>query len=159
MGGLTVRTYPVRKDDMRRLALILGLVLIIAMTVREVYDFFVTNEGIRYFSSQPRRLLYVMLLGAAGGMVALGISRLPPGSRRTLRLAALGTLGTFLIGILAAFAYHLISWASMVTEAGMWGWVAAGYASFVVIAGLVWLEFRHVWRQTCGEPPTRRWAK
>lgn len=68
---------------MRRLPLILGLTLIVAMTAWEVYRFFVTHEGIRYFSSEPRRLVLVILLGLAGGVVALGISRLSPGSQRT----------------------------------------------------------------------------
>ncbi len=133
---------------MRRLPLILGLALIVAGTVREVYDFFVTNEGIRYFSSEPRRLLYVLLLGVAGGMVAFGISRLSPGSQRTLKLAVLGTFGVFLIAGLGLFAYHLTWAAPMVTEAGMWGWIVALFTSFAVIAGLLWLEFRKVWRQT-----------
>jgi hypothetical protein len=94
---------------MRRLPLILGLALIVAMTVREVYDFFVTNAGIHYFSSEPRRLLYVLLLGAAGGVAAFMISRLSPNSQRALKLTALGAFGTFLIAVLGLFAYHLIA--------------------------------------------------
>ena len=70
---------------MRRIPLILGLVLIAALIVHDVYEFFVTNEGIRYFSSEPSRLLYVILLGIAGGMVALGISRISPASQRKLK--------------------------------------------------------------------------
>jgi len=55
---------------MRRIPLILGLVLITGLIIHDIYEFFVTNEGIRYFSSEPKRLLYVMLLGVAGGIVA-----------------------------------------------------------------------------------------
>jgi hypothetical protein len=133
---------------MRQLPLILGLVLIAGLTVREVYDFFVTNEGIRHFSSEPRRLLYVMLLGVAGGMIAFGISRLSPGSQRALKLTALGASGVCLIGVLGFVVYQLTWAAPMVTEAGMWGWIAALLASFAVIAVLVWFEFRRLWRQT-----------
>lgn len=132
---------------MRRLTLILVLALIIAVTGREVYDFLVTNAGIQYFSSEPRRLLYVLLLGIAGGLVALGISRLSPGSQRELKLTALGAFGTFLIAVLGLFAHHIISSASMVTEGRMWGSVVTAYALFLVLAGIVWLEFRHVWKQ------------
>jgi len=63
---------------MRRIPLILGLVLITGLIIHDVYDFFVTNEGLAYFSAKPTRLLYVMLLGVAGGLVAFGISRLSP---------------------------------------------------------------------------------
>jgi hypothetical protein len=132
---------------MRRLPLILGLTLIVAMTVWEVYGFFVTNEGIRYFSSEPRRLVPVMLLGLAGGIVAFGISRLSPGSQRTLKLTALGTCGTVLLCGLGFFAYSLICSAPMVSEAGTWGWMAAAFVSFVVLGILVWFEFRQVCRR------------
>jgi hypothetical protein len=133
---------------MRRLPLILGLTLIVAMTVWEVYELAVTNEGIRYFSSDARRLVPVVLLGLAGGVVALGISRLSPGSQRTLKLTALGTLGTVLLCAISLFIYSLACLAPTVSEAGTWGWIAAGFLSFVVMAVLVWLEFRQVWRRT-----------
>ena len=67
---------------MRRVSLILSVLLIVALTIWEVYDFVVANEGIQYFSSDPRRLLYVMLLGILGGVVAWGISRSSTGAQR-----------------------------------------------------------------------------
>lgn len=133
---------------MRRLPLILGVTLIVAMTIWEVYDFFVTNEGVTYFSSEPRRLVPVVLLGLAGGVVAFGISRLSPGSQRTLKLAALGAFGTALVFALAIFAYSVARFSSMVGEGGAWGWMAAAFASLAVLAILVWFEFRQVWRRT-----------
>ena len=133
---------------MRRLPLILGLTLIVAMTIWEVYDFFVTNEGVSYFSSEPRRLVPVVLLGLAGGVVAFGISRLSPGSQRTLKLAALGTFGTVLLFALALFAYSVVRFAPMFSEGRAWGWMAAAFVPFAVLAILVWFEFRQVWRRT-----------
>ena len=133
---------------MRRLPLIIGLALIVALTIRDLYDFFVTNEGVRYFSSEPRRLVYMVLLGLAGGLVAFGISRLSPGAQRTLKLAALGTFGTLLLGVLGLFAYHLPWTSPMVSEAGIWGWIVAAFLSFAVLAVLVWIEFCLVWRRT-----------
>src|SRR5258708_2248471 len=115
---------------MSRLPLILGLLLIVALTIRDVYEFVVSNEGVRYFSSDPRRLLYVVLLGVGGGVVAFMISRFSPEPQRKLKLAALGGFGALVTCVLGLFAYHL-TWASrMVTEAGMWGWVAATLVSF-----------------------------
>ena len=134
---------------MRPVPLILGLVLITALIIHDVYEFFVTNEGIRYFSSEPRRLLYVMLLGVAGGIIAFGISRFSPASQRKLKLAALGGFGAFLIGALAFFGYlfYLLA-AAAPKDTRMWGWIAAAFFSAAAAAGLVWLEFRQVWRQT-----------
>jgi H+/Cl- antiporter ClcA len=133
---------------MRRLPLILGLALIVAMTIREVYEFLVTNEGVRYFSSEPKRLLYVILLGAVGGLVALWISRLSPGFQRRLKLAALGAFGVFLTGGLAFFGLVIATTAPVVREAGMFWWVIAGLLGMSIAAGLVWLEFRQEWRRS-----------
>jgi hypothetical protein len=133
---------------MRLLPLILGLTLIVAMTIWEVYDFFVTNEGVRYFLSEPRRLVAVLLLSLAGGAVSFGFSRLSPGSLRTLKLAALGTFGTVLLLALGLFSYSLARFAPMVSEGGAWGWMAGVFISFAVLAMLVWFEFHQVWRQT-----------
>jgi hypothetical protein len=134
---------------MRRIPLIVGLVLVAAMIVHDVYEFFITNEGIRYFSSEPRRLLYVMLLGIAGGMVAFGISRFSPASQRKLKLMALGGFGVLLVGALAFFGYlsYLLATAPL-KQAQLWGWVAAAFCSVAVAAVLVWLEFWQVWTQT-----------
>jgi hypothetical protein len=135
---------------MRRISLILGLVLITVLIIHDLYEFFVTNQGLSYFSSEPRRLLYVVLLAVSGGVVALGISRLSPGSQRTLKLAALGTFGAAIVSVLGLFAYHLARLLPMMREAGVWGLIAAAlvFLSFSVVAVLVWLEFRQVWRQT-----------
>ena len=132
---------------MRRFPLIFGLLLIVALTVRDLYGFFVPDEGVRYFSSDPRRLLYVVLLGVAGGIAALMISRSSPGSQRKLKLAALGGFGVFVICVVGLYAYYLTRAAPTITEACMWAWVAAALLSFMVVAATVWLEFRHVRRQ------------
>ena len=139
---------------MRRLRLILGLTLIAALTVRGLYDFFVTNDGVRYFSLEPRQLLYVVLLGLGGGLVAFGINRLSPGSQSTLKRTVLGTFGLILLGALGLFAGCLIWAAPMASEAGLWGWIAATFATLGVATFLVWFEFRQIWRRTLRPRPT-----
>ena len=130
---------------MRRIPLILGLMLLAGLTVHDTYQFFVTDDGVGYFTSQPHRLLYVAVIGVAGGVMALALSRLSPVARRRLRLLALGGFAACLTAFLAIFATRLASFASMVTESGMWGWVIAAFASLSVVAVLVWLEFYWVW--------------
>jgi hypothetical protein len=129
---------------MRYISLIFGLAFFTVLTIRELYEVFVTSEGIRYFSSEPRRLLYVVLLAVAGGVVAFGISRFSPGSQRKLKLAALGAFGILLVGALAFFGYLIAMPALSDSRAG--GWI--GFFFLSMADALVWLEFRQVWRQT-----------
>ena len=132
---------------MRKLPFIFGIALLAVLIVWDTYDFFVTDDGVRYFTSQPRHLLSVAVLGVVGGVLALAFSRLSPVARRTLRLLALGGFATCVTGFLAIFGVRLASFASTVTESGMWVWVIAALASLSVIAVLIWLEFYLVWRR------------
>ena len=53
---------------MKRLPFILMIVFFAALIAAEVHDFLVTNEGISYFKSDWRRLLYVLVIGLMGGL-------------------------------------------------------------------------------------------
>ena len=130
---------------MRILPLILGLALVAVLTGLEVYDFFVTNDGIGYFASHPRRLLYVAVIGIAGGLLALAFSRVSSVSRRVLRLVVLGGIGACVTAYLAVFSARLASLPPMETEFAIWGGVAATLGSLSIVAALVWLEFYLVW--------------
>jgi hypothetical protein len=134
---------------MRRIPLILGLVLITGLIIHDLYEFVVTNEGIRYFSSEPIRLAYVVLLGVAGGIVAFGISRLSPESQRNLKLFALGVFGLFLIGgaVFTGYLFWLLRTAPIIYDGAAWGWVLAGFISAALAAGVVSWEFSRVWTQ------------
>jgi hypothetical protein len=132
---------------MRRIPLILALVVVTGLIFQDIYDFFVTDEGVRYFSSQPQRLISVVLLGLAGGVVAVGISRLSPDYQRTLKLAVLGSFGTALLIVMCVFAYHLARLFPMMRDAGAWVLLSAAlwFVAFAAVAALVWLEFRQLW--------------
>ena len=128
---------------MRRIAIIFGLVLISVLFVHALYEFFIADAGIRYFSSHPSRVVYVMLLAVSGGLITLAFSRLSPASQRRLKLFALGGFGTILLAGLGFFAYLL--W---VLFDGSIGWAAASFVGGAWTAGLVWTEFRKLWRET-----------
>ena len=134
---------------MGRIPLIFGLVLIIGLIIHDIYEFVVTNEGIRYFSSEPIRLAYVVLLGVMGGIIALGISRLSPDSQRNLKLFALGGFGLFLIGgaVFMGYLFYSLRTAPTVHDGTAWGWVLAGFISAALAAVVVSCEFNRVWRQ------------
>ncbi len=133
---------------MRRIPLILGLVLIAGLMIQDIYEFVVQNKGIHYFASDPKRLLHVILLSLAGGLIALGISRLSTNSRRRLKLVALGIFGALLTGGLGFFAFVIASIKTMERETEIFWWVIVGLLGMGVAAGLVWLEFRQVWRES-----------
>ena len=133
---------------MRWLPLTIGLLLIVALTAHDFYEFFVADEGISYFSSQPLRLLYVALLGVTGGGVALIISRMSPGSQRKLKLTVLGGLGTSVTFFSVFFAYHLKLAPSKLIDVGMRGSGTVALISLMSIAALVWWEFRRVWKRS-----------
>jgi hypothetical protein len=135
---------------MRFVPLILGLMLMAAMTVLEIYDFFITNEGLAYYSSHSSRLMPVVLLAFVGGVLALGISRLSPGSQRFLKLAALGAFGAVLLctlGMLIHFVYSLARLETIEIEDHSIGWIAAALASSIVLAVFVCWEFWQAWRR------------
>ena len=133
---------------MRRIPLMLGLVLIAGLMIQDIYEFVVQNKGIHYFASDPKRLLHVILLSLAGGLIALGISRLSTNSRRRLKLVALGIFGALLTGGLGFFAFVIASIKTMERETEIFWWVIVGLLGMGVAAGLVWLEFRQVWRES-----------
>ena len=132
---------------MRKIPLILGLMLLVFLTIQDAYQFFVADDGVGYFTSQPSRLLYVAGIGVVGGIFALAFSRLSPVIRRTARLTTLGGFGACVTVFLAMFVARLVSFGSMITAAGRWGLVIGVLASLTVVAVLVWLEFYLVWRR------------
>jgi hypothetical protein len=142
---------------MRRVPLILGLALILGLTLYNVYEFLVTNDGVRYFSSDPTRLAYAVLLGVLGGGSALGISRLSPAFRRRLKLLALAGLGGLLVGGGAFLGYlFCVLTPEQPSASPSRYWIAAGFTSMIVVSLFVWLEFRHVWTHPKGQRPTNR---
>jgi hypothetical protein len=144
---------------MRRIRLILGLVVITCLIMHDIYGFFITNEGIHYFSSEPRRLLYVVLLAAGGGMVVFGISRLSPAAQRSLKLLALGGFGCLLVAAVAFFGHVLYSVAATpLIEAQLRGWIATPFCSMAVAAVLVWWELRQVTGGKHDEDSRPRWS-
>ena len=133
---------------MRRWPLDLGLVLIAALTALDLYLVLAPEAEIYCFAWQPARLVYVALLGGAGGIVALVISRLPAAARRILKLATLAGMGALLtceLGFCACFLPHV---ASAGREGRFLGPPAAAVLSLLVVTAMVWLEFGRVWRKS-----------
>ncbi|MCW5550559.1 MAG: hypothetical protein KIS67_00190 [Verrucomicrobiae bacterium] len=135
---------------MRRPIGFLGFVLLAVLTGWETYEFCVTNKGIRYFVSEPHRLLFVTSIALVGGGAVWALSRLSPAALRSLRLWTLAGFATCVTCFLAVFTACLVSFSPVVTDSGMWGWMAVTLGALVAVAGLLWFEFHQVWKQIRG---------
>jgi hypothetical protein len=130
---------------MRKISLIAGLTLLFILTVRDMYEFFVTDEGVRFFTSDPIRLLYAASIGVIGGFLALVFSRFSQVVRRTIKLVALGGVAVCITCSIGLYAAGLASFTPMMTQSGMTIWVIATLVALFAAAVLVWLEFYLVW--------------
>ena len=130
---------------MKKLSLILGLVLVTGLMIHDAYEFVVTDQGLRYYLSEPKRLLYVLALALAGGMVAWVISRLSPQAQRGLKLSALGLFALALTTFLGLFVFYSIRLSDAITSSAI-GWVVAALAMFGGLATVFWCEFWRVWK-------------
>ena len=130
---------------MKKLVPILALAVVPALLIHDAYQFVVTDEGMRYYTSEPRRLLYVVCLALGGGLVALLLSRLSPQLQRGLKLSAIGLLGsafTIFVGLFAFFGLRVTELLTLKDAALM----ATGFVAFGGMAAYFWFEFIHLWR-------------
>jgi len=115
-------------------------VWLISSTVRDLSD------AVQHFSSQPRDLLYVLVIAVLGGFAALGFTRLSPRTQRHVRIFAWGAAATTLTLFVGYFAFRLASLSSLVVESGGSPWVALALLLFSGIAAYLWFEFYRAWK-------------
>src|SRR5258706_528759 len=113
----------------------------------EARDFF-ANETIQYFSSEPRRLLYVIAIAMVGGVAALAIDRLSPSAKRRGRLLAWGGAACAVTTFIGYMAFQLVCLSSFLSEFGGSHWLQLVLYFFLmsVIAAYLWFEFYNVLR-------------
>lgn len=132
---------------MKRFFFILGLLMIAALTVAEIYDFFVTNQGVDYFSSHPQRLFYVAGIAVLGGVIAFAYGRLSATWKRTTRLSVLAVMAVALTGFccfMAVAAVRILAEPSFAS----YRWPVAGcWLLFLAFAVWLWFEFWHLLRK------------
>jgi len=134
---------------MNRIPLVCGLTCIAILGCSEVYDFFITNDGVRFFAAQPSRLFEVGAIALLGGGLAMAYGWLPSGARQTVGLVVYGFIATCLTGAFCAFLFFIWTLASTITEAGLWGSVAGCGSIWVPLVTLSWIEFLLEWRRRC----------
>ena len=129
----------------KKLLFIFALAVLPALLIHEAYEFVATNDGLRYYTSEPRRLLYVLGLALGGGLAAFLFSRLTPQVQRGLKMSALALAGFSLTTGVVLFAYVVLQFPELLT------WRDGGLIALVLIvcgamAGYFWFELIHVWK-------------
>jgi hypothetical protein len=129
----------------KRILFILALAVLPALLVHDVYEFVTSDDGLRYYTSEPRRLLYVLGLALGGGFAAFLFSRLKPQLQRGLKMSALGLVGASFTMCVWLFPYVLLRFRELLT----WhdgGLIAVGSMGCGALAGYFWFEFIQVWK-------------
>lgn len=126
---------------MKRWSIIIAATLVATWLVVDTVREFFANETIRYFSSEPHRLLYVAAIAIAGGFAALGFTRLSPRAQRRVRIFAWGAAASTLTAIAGYFAFCSFSLASFIAESGSPVWILFVPLILSGIAAYLWFEF------------------
>jgi hypothetical protein len=132
---------------MLKFRVIVRFALVAALIVWAAYSFFVANEGVHYFTSEPQRLLHVAAIAFAGGLLVLAFSRLSPATRHAISLVARGSFAIIVTGYSGVLAYWLTSLHLLRADPGTTLPFVAILVSSVVLAALLWFELYQVWRR------------
>jgi len=117
-----------------------GIIFAIFAVTDLVHDF-VSNDPIGYFSAEPHRLLYVVVIAVIGGFAALGFSQLSPRAKRHVQVFAWGSAASALTTIASYLASCFFSISSFIIESGSTAWILFVPLIFIGIAVYFWLGF------------------
>lgn len=90
--------------------------LLLLMLAGDVYRFIYIDDGIRYFSEEPERLLWVGLIALAGGLATVVVVRLSPIAQRRLKIVVLSGFGIALVLMFLGLAWTLVTLDPVIAE-------------------------------------------
>jgi hypothetical protein len=122
----------------KRVLLASGAVVASTLLAYGAYRFLFVNDGIYYYSSDPRGLVYPILAAAVIGILLFGISRLPRTVSRPVRLIALGTIGIIFAGGIAWGAYVLNTYGNITGDITH---TVFAFGGALLASAIVWWEF------------------
>ena len=131
---------------MRKWIIIIAAAFVTAWFVMDTVREFIGNETIQYFSSQPRRLLYVAGIAVASGFMALAFDRLSREAQRRVRLFACGAAASVLTTFVGCMVFCLASLPTLIMESVSSAWVVLAVLLFSAIAAYLWFEFYRAWK-------------
>lgn len=93
----------------KKLAVIIPVAVFTVLGIVELVRDFIASDGVHYFSEQPFRLLFVTVIGIAGGIITLFFRRLTSRWRRRVKLFALGLAAVLMTLFCGWLVYVLFS--------------------------------------------------
>jgi hypothetical protein len=137
---------------------LLVVALVLVCTLADLIREFSANNTPNYFSSEPRRLLYVAGFAVAGGLLALAFSRLSRQMQRSVRLFGRGATASLLTAFGTDSLYQTISLLPVI-GANSGGWLLLVVALLAAFATYLWFEFFHEWKTRVTDLPGRLTTK
>ena len=104
-----------------------------------IYDWFVVDEGIRYFAEDYRRTLLLLFIVAVGTPILLGHEALSSERKRCVSLWLVGTLAAGTTIFTVHIAYGMLRLTGFLLETGqLWMGLLSTLFPCVLAAGLWW---------------------
>ena len=130
---------------------VVGLVVICALAdlIREFY----ANDTLNYFSSEPRRLLYVAGIAVAGGLLALVFCRLSRQAQRRVRLFGWGAAASLLTTFCGYSLYQSVSLSPVIVANSGADWLLLVPLMLAAMAAYLWFEFYRAWKARVTDSP------
>ena len=86
--------------------------------VADIIHDFIANDPIGYFRQEPSGLLTVAGIAITGGLVTLGFCRLPPRTRRQVKMCGLAAVASAATAAIGYFVFALFSIAPIISRYG-----------------------------------------
>ncbi|MFH0793704.1 MAG: hypothetical protein V2A74_06690 [bacterium] len=129
---------------MKKARIIVALVVLVALVI-DLYEFFFTDGGIRYYMAEPRLLLWVIAFAVGFGLYIFSFERLSPPMQRRTKLVVVGFLALAVTGFVGWFAYAMLQfWDEIVG----WGMIGQNWPILLPggLAAWLWFEFIKAWK-------------
>ncbi len=131
---------------MKRWVTIIVVALVVICALADLIREFYANDTINYFSSEPRRLLYVSGIAVAGGLLALAFSRLSGPAQRSVRLFGWGAAASLLTAFCGYAVYQSVSLLPVIVANSGTGWLLLVPLLLATTATYLWFEFYRTWK-------------
>ena len=129
---------------MKKWSVVVVVALFAIWAAQDIIHDFIASDTIHYFTDQPHRLLYVVLIAVTGGLVAFVLDRLTPRARRSVRLLTFASAASCATLYIGYFLFELARLRSPLRAFDGTGWFALLPLCIGIVAALLWFEFYRV---------------
>jgi len=132
---------------MKKTRYIVAVTAFAIFAVADLVHDFVANDPIGYFSTEPRRLLYVAAIAIAGGLATLGYYGLSPRVHRHIELFGRGAAASIMTAFVGYCVYRFLSFAAYYGGSVRAIWLLPLLLMLSGIAAYLWYEFCRAWKK------------